>query len=450
MAESSTTGSPEADPSAMGSPSAAAMLSPGSEALRPVARTAADILAVMPHTLGCWPRSSAVLLTATSTAPGPCLRVDLPDRRMLSDEIAVLEWTAELSQLLEHDRDGDRIYLGLFVEGADLGEPQLARLVEAVGEAGALSGHVLGGAWEIGPALWRDLEQPEGDGWRCVEQIRTSALWTAMVVAGSTVERCGPGADQAPSPSASSSAASPQSSRPAGACPPGDGDLRVEDCQALVRELERRRSGRGLPGDDEPRCCAPEHLGLWERLLRPASVEPLERLAALGPAGQADLLQGLSDPVGGDALLGAVVTGDFERARRAWEEFEETDPDDEAGEHLRWLVGVLVGQWAGAPGWVRIASFEAVLEALLDMLHAAPEAAAVEPEVLRRAEAAIWIATAQVERFRARGSCAQRWLQLAEEAVPGHPGAARVRELAARYPVPRWATDPATAWHRGR
>ena len=47
-----------------------------------------------------WRAFRPVLLTSTDSEPGPCLRVDLPEERVLADELTLLEWIAELCRLL--------------------------------------------------------------------------------------------------------------------------------------------------------------------------------------------------------------------------------------------------------------------------------------------------------------------------------------------------------------
>lgn len=432
--------------------------SSGGEPFVPVARTAADLLAIMPHTLAAWPRRSAVLLTASDREPGPCLRVDLPGPHLLADDMAVLEWTAELSELLERDPIGDRLYLALFVDGAPHSAEELERVAEAVGEAAALSDHAVAGSWIVGPHLWFDLDEPEPRTAHDVQEIRSSALWTAMVVSGSTVEEPG----RAPAPARRRSAA--------GAA--GEAGLRVEDCRGLARELDRRRCGgsgllsadalgRPLPGS-EPGAA----LAAWEPLLEHgrhgrAAAAAIE----FDPVALVDLLSAVTDPIGSDALAVAVLTGESCRAARAWAralEPEDAPDQDEArgpgrpsgqcrvpDDDLGWMVDVLVGRWGGDPDWERADAFEAVLEVLLDLLHGVP---ADQPRsaAARDAEAWLWVATAHLERFRARGTWASQWLELAEDAVPGHPGAARARLLGSRFPVPRWAGDPRRGWHRRR
>ncbi|WP_144792717.1 hypothetical protein [Kocuria palustris] len=453
---------------ASGSPVGAAAAAPA-EPFIPVARTAADLLAIIPHTLACWPRRSAVLLTASAGAPGPCLRVDLPESRVLADEAAVLEWTAELSDLLEHDVLGDRVYLAVFIAGTRLAPHEIERVVEAVGEAGALSGHALAGAWEVGSEHWVDLEEAEPRALHRLEEIRSSALWTAMVVSGSAVaeredeprgparRRCEPCVPAAPG-GGGEAAAEAQAA------------LRVEDCRALVRELERRCGSRTGWGGAETAVCAADGIAAWQSVLagdaarggadRAGGLDPAAAgcatpagaaaaAARLDAAGLADLLGVVMDPVGSDAAVVAVLTGDAASAAVAWEQAAAAVPGGSAGAELRWMLAVLSGRWDGRPDWGRAAAFESVLELLLDLLHGAP-ARESGSACLREAEAWLWVATAHLERFRGRGSWASQWLQLAEEAVPGHAGAARARLLGSRFPVPVWATDPVTAWHRGR
>ena len=404
----------------------------------PVARTAADILAIMPHTLGQWPRRSAVLLTSTDSEPGPCLRVDLPAQRVLADELALLEWIAELCCLLEHDRASDRLYLALFTDGCALSAQQCEQVVDAVGEAAALSGHGVAGCWEVGRQQWFDLEEPEPRIGRDVQEIRSSAVWAALVVTGSTVD------EPAPARRVRSDA--------------GRTELRVEDCRGLVREFQRCWSLRpGAAGPGAAQClhreAGPEvadSLEAWQRLLEQrCASSAAERAAALDSAAQAQLLVCLTDPLGSDALAASVLTGQHGRGLRAWWQLQAMVHGSTHGEDFGWMIEVLKGNWDGMPDWERVEQFEGVLELLLDLLHGAAEAGH-RTAAGADAEAWLWVATAHLERFRARGTRATQWLELAAEAVPGHLGVARLRALGTQHPLPRWAGDPQRSWHRRR
>lgn len=408
----------------------------GRDPFTPVARTAADILAIMPHTLGQWPKRSAVLLTSTDSEPGPCLRVDLPEERVLADELTLLEWIAELCRLLEHDPVGDRLYLALFTDGSSLDARQCEQVVDAVGEAAALSGHSIAGCWEVGPRQWFDLEDSEPRIGRDVQEIRSSAVWTALVVTGSTADE--------PAPTRSVRAE------------PERSELRVEDCRGLVREFQRRWSlRRGAAGPGAAQCLhrdvgpqVADSLEAWQRLLDDRSLgTAAERASALDSAAQAQLLVCLADPLGSDALAVSVLTGQHGRALRAWWQLQAMVHGSSHGEDFGWMIEVLKGRWDGTPDWERVEQCEGVLELLLDLLHGAAEAGPGSPAGAD-AEAWLWVATAHLERFRARGTRATRWLELAAEAVPGHLGVARLRALGTQHPLPSWAGDPQRSWHR--
>ena len=111
------------------------------------------------------------------------------------------------------------------------------------------------------------------------------------------------------------------------------------------------------------------------------------------------------------------------------------------------MIEVLKGRWDGTPDWERVEQCEGVLELLLDLLHGAAEAGHGSPAGAD-AEAWLWVATAHLERFRARGTRATQWLELAAEAVPEHLGVARLRALGTQHPLPSWAGDPQRSWHR--
>lgn len=412
---------------------------PDHDPFTPVARTAADVLAIMPHTLGQWPRRSVVLLTCTDTEPGPCLRVDLPTEAVLADELALLEWIAELCDLLERVPAGELVYLALFTDGSPLSPLQHDQVVDAVGEAAALSGYGMAGCWEVGQEQWSDLSEAEPRIARDMQEIRSSAVWAALVVTGSSVD------------------ASAAEVRPARA-EPGRSELRVEDCRALVGEFEQRWSLRpGVAGPQAAQCLhrdvavpVAESLEAWQRLLSASSSRSAaERVASSDAAAQAQLLVCLTDPLGSDALAVSALSGEHDRCLRAWWQLQAMAHGAGHGADLGWMLEVLKGEWEGTPDWERVQQCEGVLELLLDLLHGADEegwrsAAGAD------AEAWLWVATAHLERFRARGTRATQWLELAADAVPGHLGVARLHALATRYPLPRWAGDPQRSWHRRR
>lgn len=442
--DSSRTPSSSADPRG----STAGSASPDDDrAFQPVARTAADVLAIIPHTLAQWPRSSAVLLTATADSPGPCLRVDLPTAQLVEDPLRLLEWTVEIADLLEHDLSGDRVYVALFTAGSELAQTQLERVADTIAEASALAAHEVAGTWQVGATSWRPIDGTSAD-WASNDLIRTSPLWAAMVVAGSSVPE---------TEGSSLGSGHPAPSVGAGSRSRLAEDLRVQDCVAVVRELADCGGGLELDSDQ-----GLEGLLAWQRVLEAGEAADGSRAPAPGLPGDlapeqiAGLIRTIATPGCSDALLAAVLTGDFPQAGTAWRQLAELSEPLRDTASLGWMAQVILGRLRCAPDWARVADFEAALEVLQDMLHAAPAArgssaargGAGMPSPVAEAEAALWVATAHVERFRARGSRAAQWLQLAEEAAPGHAGVLRAQQVAAQFPVPVWAQDPSTAWHR--
>lgn len=430
---------------------------------RPVARTAADVLAIIPHTLGYWPARSLVMLTATSSGLGPCLRVDLPDAADFADPAFAAEWTMQISELLEHDPVGHAVFVAVYGEpvrstGASSDRrsgpapaldvrhvsPSLgghvSHVVNAVAEAGALSGHDVRDAWCVDNELWWPVADV-GDA-RPVREILDSAVYVALVVDGSVVEP-----------------------------PDGSTESGTTGREPLQADRQLRRRLALLAEVAATTDWSPRSLEVWDAILSPFDApdsrhpaDPVRRLQELTRTDLLHLLAGTTDPLGCDLVLSLVLSGDIEAARHAWDGWNRTSSDEDL-HGLVHTAQVMLGDWDGTPRWDRVDRCVDLVQVLIGALtgpndpegQPSPGEEAVRctaPRVSDRwaggVAAGLWVVLGHLERFRARGSKVDQCARTAESLAPGHPGVARLREIMTLRPIPHWATDPATAWRRAR
>ncbi|MUN64150.1 DUF4192 family protein [Kocuria sediminis] len=465
----------------------------------PVVRCAADLLAVVPHTLGYWPAESLVLFAAGGGTAGACVRVDLPADP--GDERFAEAFVAELAELVGHDALSDRVFAIVYTSGcASPGTPPPAggpgavpAVLAFVDEAARRADRAVAARWVVAGEHWWPVEDPEDV--RDVARIQDSAVNAALVAAGSSY------------------ATAPRQAmdHEYGALP---ADIRRGVAGQAARWARAGRDGWHRLGR---LACT---LAVWEDVLtgvRDADGDWLPALLAHDDDLLGFLAAGLSDPVLADLLLAACATDDTAgvlAAAAMWAELcdgehgpadagdEPTGPTREAappgvaavprrpagggpggdrpgaspgavrlpapdaGELIR-LSRVLSGEWEETPAWPRLNALYRVLQALAWLLErgdAPAEPAAVEAAestaegtaeaaagsdapAARVVLAGVLVELAQLNRFRARGSHTAHFVRRATALVPCHPAALRVLRLADARPVPLWARDRATAWH---
>lgn len=450
---------------------------PARDPFVPVVRCAADLLAVVPHTLGYWPADSLVLFAAGGGTAGACVRVDLPADP--DDERFAEAFVTELAELVGHDALSDRVFAIVYAPGGPEAPVPATAVVPSVlalvDEAARRAGRAVAARWVVAGSRWWPVEDPADV--RDVAGIQDSAVNAALVAAGSSY------------------AAAPRLAmdHEYGALPAG---TRRDVAQEAVRWA---RSGQG--GWHHLDRLAPT-LAVWEDVLSGVRDAPADWLPAVLAHGD-DLLgflaAGLSDPVLADLLLAACATDDLPGvlagaalwAQLCAEELVDTDvaddptgpscapappgaasvpprpgtaehgdrpgpgavrvPAPDAAELIR-LSRVLAGEWDEAPDWSRLDALYRVLQALgwlLDPAGTAEEGpgSGVDPAARGAVLAGVLVELAQLNRFRARGSHTAHFVRRATALVPGHPAALRVLRLADARPVPLWARDRATAWH---
>ncbi|MDO5619380.1 DUF4192 family protein [Kocuria sp.] len=406
-----------------------------------MARTAADVLAILPHTLGFWPQHSVAVITTTSNSVGPCLRLELPTLEELADQQFLLSWITQMREILEYDTVGTSMFIAVYGAAPEAGyhsarereqAQALAEVVtQAVTKAGGLSGHEVQDAWCLQGAQWWPVEEPRD--LHDVAKIRNSSMYAALVCDGSVVEE---------DPAAWANSPSMQS-----AWTDQHPEHDWTDCSWRLSFLEQ-----------------------WQ-----ATITSVER-GAPTTAGTSreltELLLAVVDPIGADLVLAMALTGEMEASSTAWVQWQAASqgeksqaktplptadspsssqdcqyPAEYADCHeLLHVAQVMLGEWQGTPDWDSVDRCAIVLEHLsltVDSLSA-PGTASPLPTM----EASLWIARAHLERFRARGSRAEYCLSRAEAVAPWHPGIQRLRQLFATRPVPVWASRRDTAWRR--
>ncbi|MGX5358248.1 DUF4192 family protein [Kocuria sp. KH4] len=477
---------------------------PSRDPFVPVVRCAADLLAVVPHTLGYWPADSLVLFAAGGGTAGACVRVDLPADP--GDERFAEGFVAELAELVGHDALSDRVFVIVYTSRCTPpgtpppvhGPGAVPAVLALVDEAARRADRAVAARWVVAGERWWPVEDP-GDV-RDVARIQDSAVNAALVAAGSSY-----------------------ATAPRQAMDHEYGALPAGTRRGVVREAGRwARAGRdGWHRLDR----LAGALAVWEDVLtgvRDADGDWLPAVLAHDDDLLGFLAAGLSDPVLADLLLALCATDDptgVLAAAAMWAELCDGEPGavsagdeptgptrdaapagvaavprrpggagpggdrpaappgaarlpaPDAGELIR-LSRVLSGEWGGTPAWPRLDALYRVLQALLWLLEpgAAPapetaergaeraaetaaeettaeEAAGVDPAAVRTVLAGVLVELAQLNRFRARGSHTAHFVRRATALVPHHPAALRVLRLADARPVPLWARDRATAWH---
>ncbi|MFF0988610.1 DUF4192 family protein [Kocuria nitroreducens] len=458
----------------------------------PVVRCAADLLAVVPHTLGYWPADSLVLFAAGGGTAGACVRVDLPHGP--SHQRLEEAFVAELADLVRHDALSDRVFVIVYTSSSP-GDPPgvpvpptgVDGVLADVDEAARRAGRAVAARWIVAGDRWWPAEEPADV--QDVAGIEDSAVNAALVASGSSY------------------AAAPRLAmdHEYGALPAGTtrGTGRAAVRWARAGEVAWHHLDRLGPA-----------LSVWADVLATVPGSPGDPVPAV--LGHDDELLGflaasLTDPVLADLLLVACATDDLDgvlAAAATWAELcdDVDDPADgpgadgvpvgptcapvpagvppvprrppachgvatpgpaaatapvpDAGELVR-LSRVLAGEWAETPHWSLLDALYRVLQVLSWLLEpaglgAGPGAGAAgnsgragadDEERGRVVLAGVLVELAQLNRFRARGSHTAHFVRRATALVPGHPSALRVLRLADARPVPFWARDRATAWH---
>ncbi|WP_424347057.1 DUF4192 family protein [Kocuria sp. CH-021] len=441
----------------------------------PVVRCAADLLAVVPHTLGYWPADSLVLFAAGGGTAGACVRVDLPGSP--SDQGLRAAFVADLADLVGHDALSDRVFVIVYTTSAAGGRPVgVDGLLALVDEAARRAGRAVAGRWIVAGDRWWPADDPADV--QDVAGIEDSAVNAALVASGSSY------------------AAAPRLAmdHEYGALPAGT------DRGAGRAALRWARAGGGAWHHLDRLVPA---LSVWADVLAGVLGSPGGPVPAV--LGNDDELLGflaasLTDPVLADLLLVACATDDLDgvlAAAAMWAELcDDVDdpqagaegvpigptlapaparlptvprrpqageepgpgpaplPGPDAGELVR-LSRVLTGEWADAPHWPLLDTLYRVLQVLGWLLEPAGPGGPTEHPGRDGADAAlervvlagVLVELAQLNRFRARGSHTAHFVRRATALVPGHPSALRVLRLADARPVPLWARDRTTAWH---
>lgn len=445
--------------------------SPAEDPFRPVARTAADVLAIIPHTLGFWPQDSVAVLTTTADSVGPCLRVELPSVQELEDAQFLASWTTLMAGFLEYDSLGTSMFVAVYtgdssvaevgttgdVQAAEAAQHVAQLVVRAITEAGALSGHDLQDAWCLQGTQWWPVAMPSVV--EDAELIRNSAIYAALVCDGSVVEpdpAAGLGTqDHASGWATAFSGGAPDSREAHPHSWEAHPDPWEEDPDPWETHTDSTQAPTGSAGthsvqetDEDPLADYAWRIGYLERWNLVLSSFQDGAPSTPGDSQElTELMLGCVDPKGLDLLLVMTLTGEIEIARQACAQWE-SNPLEQDNHALLKVAQVILGEWEGQPDWGTVDRFDHVLQRLIAMVASMSGVTGVNP--LPTVEASLWLARAHVERFRARGSRTQLCLARAENLAPWHPGIDRLRHLCAVSPVPQWATQRATAWHRSR
>ncbi|MDN3904919.1 DUF4192 family protein [Arthrobacter sp. YD2] len=444
----------------------------------------ADILSLIPHTLGFEPRESLVLLALCSGRLGATLRLDLPPVRAASKAGANAAYAAAAARFLAADTRADGALLVLYT-GAPWTEPArppfLALIRRLEKELAAVSLPVQDG-WMVGPEYWRDYfcTRPGCCPWPGMprSQITDSTLNTELVYRGSAFA---PSLEQA----VGSSRARPWSRR-----------QEVADAQARFAKLlgdrwcERDQfggtlrlwaacfspgvpdSGQDLAGGNPGLREAPETAGFLLASLRDRGIrDSVLVLAAVGletalagaeahgllrcqgspavfPRDALGLGAGCDGTPDATALSGtgeppgSGVAGTGARTGRARTGRARTGPASPGGPIPRgaapgqaagYFRGILVGRGGGTPDWPLLDRANNVFTDL---------AAASEGE----ARAALLSLLAWIEWARGRGSRAHVYLEQSLAAQPGYRLALLLGELLGTGVLPDWARSRSESW----
>jgi hypothetical protein len=470
----------------------------------PVVRCAADLLAVVPHTLGYWPADSLVLFAAGGGTAGACVRVDLPAGP--SDERLGEAFVAELADLVAHDTLSDRVFVIVYTSpppgdpsGAAAPPAAVDGVLAVVDEAARRAGRAVAARWIVAGDRWWPAEDPADV--QDVADIEDSAVNAALVASGSSyaaAPRLAMDQEYGALPAGTARAAGQAAVRWARAG--ADAWHHLDRLgPALSVWTDVLATVRGAPGDAVPAVLDHDDdlLGflaasladpvLADLLLAACATDDLDGVLAAA-AMWAELCDDVDDRVDGPDAPGVPIgptraplpPGVPPLPRRPAAGRGGTTsgpaaarvPVPDAGELVR-LSRVLSGEWAETPHWSLLDTLYRVLQVLGWLLEPTglgpgpgPEpgagaaggaaedsagtgdAARTDDEARGRAVlAGVLVELAQLNRFRARGSHTAHFVRRATALLPGHPPALRVLRLADARPVPLWARDRATAWH---
>ncbi|MCQ1995888.1 DUF4192 family protein [Arthrobacter sp. zg-Y1171] len=150
----------------------------------------ADILSLVPHTLGFEPRESLVLMALCGGRLGATLRLDLPPGPGAKAG-ANAAYAAAACRFMAADTEADGVLLALYTDRPwkDPAHPPYRPLVRRLGKDLAAAGIPLQDGWLVGPDTWRDYfcTQPDCCPWPGAprSQIADSMLNTELVYRGS-------------------------------------------------------------------------------------------------------------------------------------------------------------------------------------------------------------------------------------------------------------------------
>ncbi|MCC9205135.1 DUF4192 domain-containing protein [Arthrobacter sp. zg-Y769] len=413
----------------------------------------ADILSLVPHTLGFEPRNSLVLMALCGGRLGATLRLDLPPGQ--AARAGTAEYAATACRFLASDTGADGALLAMYTDAPwrDPAHPPYRQLVRRLEKELAAAGLPLQDGWLVGPDSWRDYfcTRPDCCPWPGMprSQIADSMLNTELVYRGSafaaTLERA------------------------VGESFPGQWPNRDEVTQAQAHfagqlaghwcEREQFRctlalwteciAGSGHAAGAAPYAddlVAPEALSN-DRPHRGAECAGF-LLASLGDRGIRDALLVLAAVGEESAVRGAEANGLVRRQDHPLVLPGNAQPgafirgpgvvplvprprrQSKAAADFR---SILVGRGSGTPDWD-----------LLDLAHAV--FTDLVPVADGEAKAALLSLLAWMEWARGRGSRAHVYLQSALEACPGYRLALLLHELLGTGILPDWARSRDGSW----
>ncbi|MCQ2001194.1 DUF4192 domain-containing protein [Arthrobacter zhaoxinii] len=391
----------------------------------------ADILSLIPHTLGFEPHESLVLMALCGGRLGATLRLDLP--HWPAAKAGTAAYAATARQFLTSDAEADGVLLAMYTEAPweNPAQPPYRQLVRKLEKELAAAGIPLQDGWLVGARTWRDYFciRPDCCPWPGAprSQIADSMLNTELVYRGSafaaTLERAV--RDSFPEQWPNRREVGSEQERFAGVL--AGRWCERDQFRRSIRLWTECFSGGGDRLRRDAECAGFLLASLGDRGIRDA----LLILAAVGEAAAVDgaeangmvrpqlhplVLPGAAGPPAGEPSVVPLLP----RARRR----------SSAAADFR---SILVGRGACAPDWT-----------LLDRAHAV--FTDLVPVAGGDSKAALLSLLAWIEWARGRGSRAQIYLQHAAEASPGYRLALLLRELLGTGILPDWSRSRGGSW----
>lgn len=451
----------------------------------------ADILSLIPHTLGFEPRNSMVLMALHGGRLGATLRLDLPAAPGAAGARAAYALTAV--RFLASDTGADGTLLVLYTDRpwTHPARPPFRPLVRQLENELDAAGLPVRDGWLVGPETWRDYfcVRPDCCPWpgRPRSQISDSMLNTELVYRGSAFA---PSLDRAVAesfppawPNAREVLAAQEryaanlrgrwcgheqfsgtlglwadTIGDSGSAAPGS----IRDTCVPYTRVPGTRAGHSVPGAREAELAGFLLAGLHDRTIR----DTLLVMAAAGPRTAFDgaVANGLIrpqvhppvfpgrvssggrgagadvGPQGGDVLPAAGTEGapcPIPAARAAGlppaEPAALSRGSEAAGSAAERFRGILVGATDVPPDWAHLDAAHALFTDLV-------------PVADGESAAALLSLLAWIEWARGRGSRAHLYLERALGASAGYRLALLLRELLGTGMLPDWAGTPQHAW----